>query len=202
MTQTKFLFGLCVGVGVLTLAQAEEIPAGTNIPVRTNETINVHGSPDRRVYTGVVQSDVLDRDGRVAIARGSSVELMVRDIGNHTLALDLDSVTVNGKRYSVESSEVTRTGHEKEGVGANARTGKFVGGGALFGTIVGAIAGGGKGAAIGALAGGAAGATGQMATRGGRVRVPAESLVTFRLEQPLHIVPEAGYYRNGVHYHH
>jgi hypothetical protein len=55
----------------------------------------------------------------------------------------------------------------------------------LLGTIIGAIAGGGKGAAIGAGAGTAAGAGEQMLTRGSRVHVPPESMVTFRLERPL-----------------
>jgi hypothetical protein len=117
------------------------------------------------------------------------------------LALDLDAVVVNGKRYSVTSYDVTREGHQKDGVGVNGRTGKFVGGGALFGTILGAVAGGGKGAGIGALAGGAAGAVGQIATRGSRVRVPAESALTFQLEQPLTVVRDRGYTRNGHHYH-
>jgi threonine dehydrogenase-like Zn-dependent dehydrogenase len=60
---------------------------------------------------------------------------------------------------------------------------------------------GGKGAAIGALAGGAAGAVGQLATRGKRVHVPAESVLTFQLRQPLELVPDRGYTRDGQHYH-
>ena len=44
------------------------------------------------------------------------------------------------------------------GVGANKRTAEMVGGGAVLGTLIGAIAGGGKGAAIGAVAGAGAGA--------------------------------------------
>jgi len=71
----------------------------------------------------------------------------------------------------------------------------------LFGTILGAVAGGGKGAGIGALAGGAAGAIGQLATRGKRERVPAESVLTFQLQQPLAVAPERGYTRGGQHYH-
>jgi hypothetical protein len=69
------------------------------------------------------------------------------------------------------------------------------------GTLLGAIAGGGKGAAIGALAGGAAGAGTAIATRGGRVHIPAESVLTFRVERPLDIYPDRGYERDGNHYH-
>ena len=126
---------------------------------------------------------------------------MVRDTGNHTLALDLDAVVIKGKRYSVVTYDVTKHGDDKDGVGANGRTAKFLGGGALFGTIVGAVAGGGKGAGIGALAGGAAGAIGQTATRGSKVHVPAETVLTFQLQQPLTVAPDRGYNKDGVHYH-
>jgi hypothetical protein len=92
---------------------------------------------------------------------------------------------------------------EKEGVGKNKRTAKYVGGGAVIGSMIGAIAGGGKGAAIGAIAGGAAGAGAQTITRGRDIHVPAESLLTFRLDRPLMLSHSGdnGYSRNGRHYH-
>jgi hypothetical protein len=197
----KTLFGLCFALYSFTGIRAETISEGTTIPVRTNDAIDARDTGNGRVYSGVVDRDVVDDHGRIAIPRGADVELMVRDIGHHTLALDLDAVVVNGKRYSVTTYDVTRSGHEKDGVGANRRTGKFLGGGALFGTVLGAVAGGGKGAAIGALAGGAAGAVGQIATRGKRVHVPAESVLTFQLRQPLDLAPDRGYTRNGQHHH-
>lgn len=190
-----------LAVGVAAFGALETIPPGTSIPVRTNERIDVKNADDGRIYSGLVERDVLDTNGNLAIPRYSKAELIVRDTGRHSLALDLESITVNGQRYSVVSSDVDRA-HSKPGVGANGRTGRFVGGGALLGTIVGAIAGGGKGAAIGALAGGATGAGAEMATRGDRIRVPAESLLTFRIEQPLTVgVPDRGYDRDGNHYH-
>jgi hypothetical protein len=200
MISKKVLFGLCFWLCIVGV-RAETIAAGTTIPVRTNDAIDARDTSNGRVYSGVVDRDVFDENNKIAIPRGSDVELMVRDIGHHTLALDLDAVVVNGKRYSVTTYDVTRDGDRKDGVGANRRTGKFVGGGALFGTLLGAVAGGGKGAAIGALAGGAAGAVGQMATRGKRVHVPAESVLTFQLQQSLTLAPDHGYTRNRQHYH-
>ena len=197
----NMLFGLFFALWGVTCVHAESIATGTTIPVRTNDTIDARDAGDGRVYSGVVDRDVLDNDGRIAIPRGSDVELMVRDLGHHKLALDLDAVVVKGKRYSVVTYDVTRDGGQKDGVGANRRTGKFIGGGALFGTILGAVAGGGKGAAIGALAGGTAGAVGQLATRGKRVHVPAETLLTFQLQESLTLAPDRGYRRNGQHYH-
>jgi len=195
--RTKYL----LAAAMIAALHAETIPAGTVIHVRTNDSIDTRDTAGGRVYSGSVSSDVLDAESRIVIPSGADVELMVRDIGNHTLALDLDAIVVNGKRYSVDTYEVTRSGDRKDGVGANRRTGKFIGGGALFGTIVGAVAGGGKGAGIGALAGGAAGAIGQTATRGKQVRVPAESLLTFQLRKQLDLAPDRGYTRDGQHYH-
>jgi hypothetical protein len=85
----------------------------------------------------------------------------------------------------VQAGDTAATSGKHGGIGANKRTGKFVGGGAVAGTIIGAIAGGGKGAAIGALAGGAAGAGAQVLTRGKNLNVPAETILKFRLEQSL-----------------
>src|SRR5262249_27780619 len=88
------------------------------------------------------------------------------------------------------------TENSRDGIGANRRTGEYIGGGALLGAVIGAIVGGGKGAAIGAGAGAAAGAGTQILTRGRTVSVPAESLITFRLEEPLRVRP-AGLRGNG-----
>lgn len=177
------------------------IDAGTAITVRTNESIDANDS-DGRVFSGVVEQDVTNRNGNIAIPKGSNVELLVRKVSNTEVALDLDSVTINGERYGVQTQQNIVRSRQKEGLGANKRTGEFVGGGAAIGAIIGAITGGGKGAAIGAGAGAAAGAGVQVLTRGSRVNIPAESLLTFRLAQPLRAgVIDNGFTRDGIHYH-
>jgi hypothetical protein len=180
---------------------AGTIDAGTTITVRTNEQINASNS-DGRVFSGVVDQDVVDRSGDVAIPRGANVELLVKTIAKNQIALDLDSVTVNGQRYSIQTQDRVVSSQQADGFGTNKRTGEFLGGGAVIGAIIGAIAGGGKGAAIGGGLGAAAGAGTQVLTRGKNVNVPAESLVTFRLQQPLQTgVVDTGFSRNGQHYH-
>jgi hypothetical protein len=206
MLQGKLVFkralaALCFAAGMITNIHAETIAAGTVVTVRTDTDIDARDTGNGRVYSGVVNKDVYDGDNRIAIPKGSDVELMVRDTGKRSLALDLDAVVIKGRRYSVVSYDVTKHGEDKDGVGANGRTAKYLGGGALFGTILGAVAGGGKGAGIGALAGGAAGAIGQTATRGSKVHVPAETVLTFQLEQPLSLAPDNGYIKDGRHYH-
>jgi hypothetical protein len=182
--------------------RAGTIDSGTTVYVRTNEEIEAKKS-DGRVYKGVVDQDVLDQNDRVIIPSGSDVELIVREVGDDDLALDLESITVNGRRYAVEAEENIVGEKREEGIGANKRTATHVGGGAALGAIIGAIAGGGKGAAIGAGVGAAGGAGVQVLTRGKKVEVPAESLLTYRLTEPLRAgIPDNGYMRNGIHYHH
>jgi hypothetical protein len=199
--------GIVLAMSVGAIAQnTGTVSTGTNISVRTNETIDLRDASDGRIFSGEVSQDVLDRSGRVAIPRGAHAELIVRSLGNNDMALDLESVSVKGRRYIVQTDADRYTADEKAGIGKNNRTAKFLGGGALAGAIIGAIAGGGKGAAIGAVAGGAAGAGAQVLTRGKEVHVPAESVVTFRLEQPLIVATgnfsrDNGYNRNGYHYH-
>src|SRR5262249_42195545 len=106
--------------------------------------------------------------------------------GTSDLVLDLQSIAVGGQQYTVSTTDLVKSG--KQGFGANKRTEIFTGGGAALGAIVGAIAGGGEGAAIGAGAGAGAGAVGQIATKGGAIKVPAEAVLTFQLDKPVRIV--------------
>jgi outer membrane lipoprotein SlyB len=95
----------------------------------------------------------------------------------------LRSVSVNGTTYLVVSEEVKRTG----GLGRNEQTAKTVGSGAALGTLIGAVAGGGKGAVLGGLVGAAAGAAVQVMTQGKEVRVPAETVLRFELDEPIQL---------------
>jgi hypothetical protein len=181
------------------------IEPGTSIPVRTTQAVD-SSTQDGLVYTGTVDQDVLDREGRVAIPRGATAELVVRrGADNETGARPRLSYgqwpAVRGRR---DTASVATGGVDikNSGIGNNEETIKHVGGGALLGTIIGAIAGGGKGAAIGAAAGAAVGAGAQILTHGRKVSVPAEALLTYRLQSGLDLgVKDTGYDRDGRHYH-
>ena len=99
--------------------------------------------------------------------------------------LDVQSVDINGRAYQLSTTDLAQQG--REGIGANKRTGLFAGGGAALGAVIGAIAGGGKGAAIGAVSGAGAGAGAQILTKGKSIKIPAESVLTFQLDRPLHV---------------
>src|SRR5438477_169419 len=78
------------------------VEPGATISVRTNATIDADAR-DSRIYTGIVDQDVRGDDGRVAIPRGSTVELIVRGARNNDLVLDIESVTAHGQRYAVRT---------------------------------------------------------------------------------------------------
>jgi hypothetical protein len=162
------------------------IPAATEIQVRNIDAIDVRRPDPRQHFLASIERDVLDSNGVVAIPRGASAHLIARDVGNGEIAINLRSVSVNGKRYILNSSNITGV-QTRDGLGANKRTAKFVGGTALLGTVLGAIAGGGRGAAIGALAGGAAGAGTEVLTRGPKLNIPSETVLSFRLDQPVYL---------------
>ena len=69
--------------------------------------------------------------------------------------------------------------------GISAAAAAIVGGGAAVGAILGGILGGGKGAAIGAATGGGVGAGANAVTRGQQVQIPSETLIRFRLTNPV-----------------
>jgi hypothetical protein len=164
------------------------IPAGTRLEVRTNEPIN-STHPEGRTYQGDIATEVVDSEGKVLLPKGSQVELVILEakeksgIKGASLQLGLRSVTVNGQTYLVVSEEVKET----TGLGRNKKTAQTVGGGAALGTLIGAAAGGGKGAVLGGIVGAAAGAAVQVLTQGKEVRVPAESVLRFELDEPIRL---------------
>jgi outer membrane lipoprotein SlyB len=103
-----------------------QLAPGTVISVRPNESIDVERK-DNRVYAGIVDQDVRGSNGRLAIPRGSRVELIVRVERDNDLNLDLESVTVNGHRYAIRTDN-----NHVESARDNS----------LVGAIVGAISGG------------------------------------------------------------
>ena len=173
-----------------------ELPAGSEVSVRTNEVIDSANATEGQTFEAQVTRDVTDANGDVVIPRGSRAWIVIKSAskggrfrGASDLVLDLQSVAINGRRYTVDTAEVTRKG--KSGLGANKRTATYTGGGAALGAIIGAIAGGGKGAAIGAGAGAGAGALTQVLTKGRAIKVPVESVLTFRLDRPLRVTAAA-----------
>jgi hypothetical protein len=170
------------------------VPAGARVQIRTDENIDSRTATDGQTYAAEIYRDVTDGTGAVVLPQGANAQLVIRSAnrggrltGASDLLVDLASVSVGGRRYALVTSDVDIRG--KQGLGANKRTAEYVGGASAVGAIIGAIAGQGKGAAIGAGAGAGAGAISEIATKGGSIRIPAETLLTFQLEQPVRVAP-------------
>jgi len=171
------------------------VPAGTKVSVRTEDTIDSATATEGQTYPAEITDNVLDANGAVVIPHGSDAKIVIRSAskggrihGASDLVLDLASISVEGQEYRVSTTGLQQTG--KQGLGANKRTAEYTGGAAAIGAIIGAIAGGGKGAAIGAGAGAGAGAATQVITKGGSIKVPVETVLTFELDKPIQIVQE------------
>jgi hypothetical protein len=175
-------------------ARLEMLPAGTDLTVRTAEDIDSSTAVVDQTFSAIVERDIRGESDNVVIPAGSHAVLVVREIssggttGSPDMVLDMQSMTVSGRRYLVSTTDLKQdTG---TGIGTNKRTAQTIGGGAALGTIIGAIAGGAKGAAIGVLVGAAGGAGVQVLNKGKDVRVPAETLLTFRLNKPASLQAE------------
>ena len=166
------------------------LPAGEAVLVRM-----IDGADSKRNVVGDVFKASLETDlavNNVLVARRGSDAFVrlaytkeARGLsGSSELQLELTRVIIDGREFPVVSGEYTMKGRGRGG-----DTAKKVGGGAIVGAIIGGVAGGGTGAAIGAGVGGAAGAGAEVLTRGRAVRVPSETLLEFRLDQPVTVTP-------------
>jgi hypothetical protein len=161
------------------------IPAGQSLLVRMIDGVDSSKNQVSDVFHASLETDLYIQNSLVA-RRGTDVYGRLAEVkeaghfsGSAELQLELVRIVIDGHDYPLVSSD-----YNMKGQGRGSDTAKKVGGGAVFGAIIGAIAGGGKGAAIGAGAGSAAGAGVQVFTRGKQVKVPSETLLEFRLEQP------------------
>jgi hypothetical protein len=152
----------------------DDISLGSDIQVRTNAAIEMNIWDRGRIYPAYIARDVIDRDGGVAIPGGSQVELIVREVGPGQYTLDLESISMNDQRYVVDSSGPQHNNFPRDDGGNG---------------VIGAIA----------ITTGE-----QVQTKGAKIRVPAGSLITFRLLEPLRVVNwgDPGYQQGSNHYHH
>jgi hypothetical protein len=164
------------------------LPEGTNFVVRMIDAVDSDKVTVGQTYSAALDEPVMI-DGQAAIPRGADVVVKLveaKESGKFTgraeLTLALWTVKVNGKVVDVNTQTITRESESK-----GQKTGAMAAGGAIVGAVIGGIAGGGKGAAIGAGAGGAAGAGAEAATKGPRVKIPAETRLTFVLDNAVSI---------------
>ena len=164
------------------------LPAGTVVTVRLVSAVGSKISAEGEHFSATVATPV-QLDGKIVVHAGAQALGRVvqavpqgRFKGAAVLRLVLESVSVNGDSYDVQTNSVSR--YQK---GKGKRTATFIGGGAGGGALIGGLAGGGKGALIGAALGAGAGTAGAAYTGEKEIVLPAESALSFKLSEPLTI---------------
>lgn len=167
-------------LGLQAASFAATVMPGSEIQVRADTPFTVSMYDRDRVYTGYVARDVYGRDGELTIPRGSQAEFTVRQISPDQIAMNVQSITVDGVKYVVDSSgplfTVPRDGYDNSSGLVKTMLASVV---AAEGTAVDVVA------------------------RDNEVRVTGGAVIRFHLERPLHIASWDDPVNNdsGYHYH-
>jgi len=171
------------------------IPSGTILSVRMIDSIDSTQNHAGDEFVATLEAPVVI-DDRAIIPRNSDAHVRLVQAtsaghmsGRSELKVELVSVTAGGQTYQLQTSY-----HEQAGASRTTRTAETVGGGAVLGALIGAIAGRGKGAAIGSVAGAGTGTAVEAGTHGQQVKIPSETKLDFTLKSPVTITvtPAAG----------
>lgn len=163
-------------------------PRGTTVEIQTVDSIDSKTAQAGDQFQATLLQP-LTWNSRVIVPKGATVYLRLvaaqtsgQYKGQSELQLRLMRLEFQGADYALNSGTYTEAGGSR-----GKDTAKTVGGGAIVGAIIGAIAGGGKGAAIGGVAGAGAGGVYQGVSKPKQVRIPAETRLDFKLDQPFSI---------------
>ncbi|HEY7212823.1 MAG TPA: BON domain-containing protein [Bryobacteraceae bacterium] len=162
------------------------VPAGTRLQVRMIDGVDSSKNTVGQTFNATLDSPLVSGN-HVVVQAGAPVTVALTAAqkaghvkGSNELQVQAIGLTSGGRTYELATDVVEQAGKAK-GKQTAVRTGI----GAAAGALIGGLAGGGKGAAIGAGAGGGAGFGYQFFTHGSKVKIPSESVLTFRLAAPL-----------------
>ena len=145
------------------------VPSGMFLVVRMLDPIDSDVNQSGDTFRATLEEPI-KVDGRSLASEGTSVEVQLVHVkqsgqlrGEEEIALQLQSITVNGMTYPLATDFAEVASEGKGGESA-----KVVGGGAAIGA--------GAGVAI-------------QVTRGKTIRVPSEALLSFKLEKSVRLTP-------------
>jgi len=158
--------------------------AGTSILVRMLNSLDTSQNHTGDLFTATLESNLVAANGVLVARKGTTVHGKVtkseqarRLTGKSELQLSLIDIVINGAAHPISTGDFQRVG-ASEGVNTAKKTVAGTGLGAAIGAISGNA---GKGAAIGAVSGVGV----SMIKKGEAIRVPSETLLDFRLNQPV-----------------
>jgi hypothetical protein len=165
------------------------VPAGTVLVIRTNDFLSTDRNQVGDQFTATLDQPLIV-NGWVIARRGQTIVGKVKDVrkagrikGTSELGVELTDLTVvDGNQVPIltelwKGSGGTSHGQDSATIGTTTGLGAAIGAAADWGT----------GAAIGAGAGAAAGIAAVLLTRGRPTIVPPETLLSFRLVDPVRI---------------
>jgi len=168
------------------------MPAGTELTIRMIDSVDSEKNKVGDRFRATIEMPVVI-EGKTVVPKGAEVEGVVAQSasaghfqGRSELALALSKLSYAGKSYDIKTEQAVR-----EASSRGKKTAAMVGGGGALGAVIGGIAGGGKGAAIGAASGAGAGAGVQAVTKAQQVRIPSETVLEFKLKNPVTVTPAA-----------
>ena len=167
-----------------------DLEAGTRLTVRTTNTLSTKTLQNGDTFTATLEEPLVEGNWVIA-SKGSTVEgrIVESDPGGRVKGVASLSValaklhTADGQVLDISSNTFTVQAKSSEGKDA-----AKIGIGAGVGAAIGAIAVGGKGAATGAAAGAGAGTGVVLATRGNPAEISSETVLTFTLSAPVHVM--------------
>jgi hypothetical protein len=172
--------------------QKVTIPAGTQFSIRMTDEVDSEKAQVGDTFHASISAPITI-DDQTVVPTTADVEGRVVDVksagrfaGGSVLTLQLTKLLMNGKAYSIQTDQWS-----KSGTGKGKGTATKVGGGAAVGAILGGIFGGGKGAAIGAAAGAGAGTAGSAIGKGQQIILKPEAVINFTLQNSLTVTPGA-----------
>jgi hypothetical protein len=164
------------------------IPSGIALSIKLASTVASDKSKVEDPVRGSLTKPVVV-NGATAVPAGSPVSGSVLEAkeagrvkGLASIAIRFDRLSVENETHNIRTARIAREAKPTKGEDA-----KKVGIGAGAGALVGALAGGKKGALVGGAVGAGAGTGVVLATRGDEVRLPAGTVVTTTLQEPLTI---------------
>ena len=163
------------------------IPAGTWLTVRVDQALSSDKNHDGDYFRGTLVQPVVI-NGLVVAPRGQSVTGVVTEAkkagrveGTSRLGLELTEIGLaDGRQLPVKSTLTERRGNTSQGRDAAA-----IGVTTATGAAIGAAVNGGVGAGVGAAAGLVVSTVGVLLTRGRPTIVYPESVLSFRLANPI-----------------
>jgi hypothetical protein len=161
------------------------VPHGTVLVVRMIDSVDSDVNKPGETFRATLEEPIVVAENILA-PKDTPVTVQLVHVkqsgqlrGEAEIALQLRSLTLNGRTYSL-ASEFAQVASEGKG----GESAKVIGTTAGIGALIGVIVGGKKGAAVGAAAGAGAGVVIQ-SVRGKQVRVPSEAVLTFSLEESV-----------------